>query len=70
MRLGKQEAFPCEKWLQSGEITLNFCRNQRNNGFSALKTPKKFDKKGLSWHNKEDERNQSAGAWERSGGGK
>lgn len=45
MRLGKQEAFSCEKWLQSGEITLNFCRNQRNNGFSALKTPKNLTKR-------------------------
>ena len=27
------------------EITLNFCRNQRNNGFSALKTPKNLTKR-------------------------
>ena len=45
IELGKQDAFSCEKWLQSGEITLNFCRNQRNNGFSALKTPKNLTKR-------------------------
>lgn len=45
MKLGEAGYFFVRKWLQSGEITLNFCRNQRNNGFSALKTPKNLTKR-------------------------
>lgn len=45
MRLGEAGGFFVRKVVESGEITLNFCRNQRNNGFSALKTPKNLTKR-------------------------
>lgn len=70
MRLGEAGGFFVRKVVAKWGNYAEFLPKSKKKWVFSTQNAKKFDKKGLSWHNKEDERNQSAGAWERSGGGK